>query len=219
MTRRAGKRFVGAALVAAFIAMPATSAEAGTRYNQAVAYTNGRDRVDVSVSFRIAYDHGPIVTANNFAFARGSYCTGCRTVAIALQIDLVSGPVTKVNATNVSLAKNVKCVRCDTVADAHQFVVAPGTEDVGFTQQGSSQLRAIKRELIADAWKAQPGAQLQAEINALIARVESVLRTQLVSEKPDNDPERSTHLASRSPHVDHRAGVSHATQPDEERAG
>jgi hypothetical protein len=77
----------------------------------------------------------------------------------------------------------------------------------------------LARRTLASPNKAQPGAQLQAEINALIARVESVLRTQLVSEKPDNDPERSTHLASRSPHVDHRAGVSHATQPDEERAG
>jgi hypothetical protein len=214
-----GKRFLGAALVAAFIAVPATSAEAGTRYNQALAYTNGRHRVDVAVSFRVSYDHGSIVTANNFAFARGSYCTGCRTVAIAVQIDLVSGPVTKVNANNVSVAKNVKCLNCETVADAHQFVVAPGTEDVGLTQQGDSQLRAIRRELIADAWSAAPGAQLQGQINALLARVESVLRTQLVSERPDDDREHPTRLTSDDLHVDHRAGLSHATLPDEERTG
>jgi hypothetical protein len=50
-------------------------------------------------------------------------CTGCQTLAVALQIDLISRSATQVTPRNVANAQNVRCTQCATVAIAMQYVI------------------------------------------------------------------------------------------------
>ena len=202
---RVGTSLVAASAAIALVFVPATTAAAGTRDNVAIAITDARHPVDVDVSFQITHDHGPVANANNLASATGSNCTGCRTIAIAIQVDLVSGVVTKVNAQNFSLAENFKCVQCETLADADQFIVAPGGEDVDLTGHGRAELEAIRRDLVAEVHSGEPIPELQADVEATLLRIDTVLHTQVRS---DGSGEGETQ-------VDHRDSRSRATLSDE----
>jgi hypothetical protein len=204
---RVGTSLVAASAAIALAFVPATTAAAGTRDNVAIAITDARHPVDVDVSFQITHDHGPVANATNLASATGSNCTGCRTIAVAIQIDLVSGVVSTVNAQNVSLAENFKCVLCQTLADAHQFIVAPGGEDVDLTGEGRAELEALRRELIAEVHSSDPIPELQADVDAIVPRIDAVLRTQV---RTDGSGEGETQ-------VDHRDSRSRATLSDEKR--
>jgi putative peptide zinc metalloprotease protein len=209
MMTRVGTSVVAASAAIALVFLPATTAAAGTRDNVAIANTNARHRVDVDVSFQITHDHGPVASANNLASATGSNCTGCRTIAIAIQIDLVSGVVTKVNAQNLSLAQNFKCVQCETLADAHQFIVASGGEDVDLTDQGRAELEAVRRDLIAEVHSDDAIPELQAGVDATVPRIDAVLRTEVRSEGSEDG----------ETHVDHRDSRSRATLYNDDRQG
>ena len=50
-------------------------------------------------------------------------CVGCQTVAVALQIDLISRSATRITPLNVAKAQNVLCDMCATVAIAMQYVI------------------------------------------------------------------------------------------------
>jgi hypothetical protein len=50
-------------------------------------------------------------------------CTGCQTLAVALQIDLISRTATQITPRNVANAQNVRCDQCATVAIAMQYVI------------------------------------------------------------------------------------------------
>jgi hypothetical protein len=50
-------------------------------------------------------------------------CVGCQTVAVALQINLISRSATRVTPTNVAHAQNSRCNMCATVALAMQYVI------------------------------------------------------------------------------------------------
>jgi hypothetical protein len=209
MTAKVGQVFVAAAAAITLTLVPASTASAATRNNAAVAFTNAHHNIDIDVSFRVTHDKGPVVNANNLAFATGSDCTGCRTIAVAIQIDLVSGVVTNVNAQNFSTAKNVDCVECETLAFANQFVVAPGGEDVELTQQGGAELVAIRSQLMGDVGSGEPIPELQADLDALMSEINTVLGTEVRS--GGSDPGNTV--------VYHRDTTSHATLYNEDQEG
>jgi putative peptide zinc metalloprotease protein len=59
----------------------------------------------------------------NLALAEAS-CTDCQTIAIALQIDLISTTAKTVTPKNAAVAVNYACTRCITVAVALQYVIS-----------------------------------------------------------------------------------------------
>src|SRR5688572_28922586 len=122
---RALLRLVLVAVVAhaVFLASPAL---AQSQDNTAVA-TNTKDGKSV---FKLAFSVKKVtgdVDATNTAVAYSS-CTDCRTVAAAIQVVLVAGPVGSATPENVAIALNYYCTECETLAAAYHFVFADGQE-------------------------------------------------------------------------------------------
>lgn len=65
---------------------------------------------------------GPSADATNEASAYSS-CVGCTTIAVALQLDLVSPRTSQIVAKNYAIAVNDHCTGCVTIAVAIQYVV------------------------------------------------------------------------------------------------
>ena len=92
---------------------------------------------DLQVRGSVQLNHvlGPTVGNVNCAAALGGVpgafnpavvtpvCVGCQTVAVALQIDLISRSATRITPRNVARAQNVRCDQCATVALAMQYVI------------------------------------------------------------------------------------------------
>lgn len=66
---------------------------------------------------------GPNVEPVNLASAYSS-CQNCQTLAVALQINLISKSATDVRPENAAVAVNYGCNGCDTVAVAFQYVLS-----------------------------------------------------------------------------------------------
>jgi hypothetical protein len=168
------------AVACGIVLLTAVPASASVTSTRAVAVGTAFNRNAFDLQFVVAHDAGPTATAYNFALARSTGCNGCRTVAIAVQIDLVSANPSYVNATNSTQASNINCIACTTVAAAHQFIVtSPGT--VSLTPAGSAALDGIRQQLAALRSSSADGATLDAQIDALMSQVAHILQTETVS--------------------------------------
>ncbi len=91
--------------------------------NNVVQVINRKDdRLRVRGSIQINHIPGDDVSPLNEAIAY-SECDGCQTIAVALQIDLVSRNATNVTPQNYAYAINYRCNGCTTVARALQYVI------------------------------------------------------------------------------------------------
>lgn len=71
--------------------------------------------------------NGPSATALNQATAIGS-CTACQTLAVALQVNVISSLTTQVDARDNAIALNKNCPHCLTTSEALQYwIIAPGS--------------------------------------------------------------------------------------------
>ena len=101
--------------------------EAGDNQALSVNTTDGSTVYDVALA--LVWADGDTVLNTNEAYAFAS-CTGCRTVAVAFQVVLISGQADVVVPQNLSAAVNYACVECLTFALATQLVVSvPGELD------------------------------------------------------------------------------------------
>ena len=137
---------------------------------------------DGSSVFRLAFSirrvAGDVVDNTNAAVAY-SNCEGCKSVAIAVQIVLVTGNPSVVTPTNLALAVNYECTLCETFAAAYQFVIG-GNGQLTFTPEGLRELNAIRHELGRLKKEDLSTAELKARVDELMNRLKSVLETQLV---------------------------------------
>jgi putative peptide zinc metalloprotease protein len=101
-------------------ALPAANA-GGKNVVQVINRSDGAFRVDGKVQLnRIpAPNAGPV----NLALAY-SQCTNCQTLALALQINLISTQTNNVQPQNAATAVNVQCTGCLTVARAIQYNIS-----------------------------------------------------------------------------------------------
>lgn len=130
-------------LVAILTASAASAAPALAQDNTAVA-TNTKDGKSV---FKLAFSVKQVtgdVDAANTAVAYAS-CTDCRTVAVAIQVVLVS-EVDSASPENVAIAINYDCTECETLARAFQFVYGTG-EELEFTKEGKARLHDLKKRV------------------------------------------------------------------------
>ncbi len=124
--------------------------------------------------FSVPAEQGPNVADPSSANASSSFCQGCLTNAIAINVDVVSGPLTSVYAPTNAVAKDTYCVGCNTLAADYTFVVAPGT--VAFlTSAGLTQLDLIASQLATYANTPEPSPALAGQVAAQIAQIQAVL--------------------------------------------
>jgi len=116
----------------------------GENAAEAVNRDHGASVFDLAFSVRRVA--GDTVDETNTATAYAS-CETCQTVAIAIQVVLVTAENPDVvNPTNVSVAVNEECTTCATFAGAYQLVYGTGGP-VRLTAAGRRQIALIRREL------------------------------------------------------------------------
>lgn len=137
---------------------------------------------DGSSVFRLAFSikkiGGDVVDSGNAAVAFAS-CDSCRTVALSIQIVLVTGDPEVVTPQNIAIAMNVDCTACDTLASAYQWVLGTDEENVRFTPEGRHAINEIRHALRELGKSDLPVAELQAKVDALMRRLGDVLRSEL----------------------------------------
>jgi putative peptide zinc metalloprotease protein len=163
-----------------WVAAPASAQSSGND-NTAVASNTKDDSFVFKFAFKVSKAAGDSVDPSNAAAAVSS-CSACETVAVAIQVVLVSGDPSSFTPSNVAIAYNQDCSECVTLADAFQFVFGTGSEPAHLTKEGKDELKAIKQQF-KDLQKnggSLPPDELQARINDLAQQVYQVYSTQLV---------------------------------------
>jgi hypothetical protein len=168
------KPLAAGVLAFGLIAVSAGAASAATNYNFVSATARASHPTQVKVSFRIASDRGPVVNDPSAAYANSLTCDGCTTVAIAVTVDVVSGPVTTVNAPTNAVAYADNCTNCNTFASDFVFVDAPGTP-ASLTSAGRGALQSIGSQLTSDAYSNETALALQTQVNDLIGQIPGIL--------------------------------------------
>ena len=165
--RRLAVVFLAALVAAAAWGVGPVFAQSTGSDNGAVA-VNTRDNSFVfQFAFKVTRAGGDVVDAANGAAAVAS-CSYCETVAVAIQVVLVTGDPSTFTPTNVALAYNQGCNECTTLADAFQFVFGTGGLPAHLTAAGNRQ-------------SSLPPDELQSKIVALANEVYQVFSTQLVT--------------------------------------
>lgn len=182
---RALRTFLAVLLSFSIAASPALAADGD---NAAVAI-NTKDGSSV---FRFAFDihrtMNEVIDETNIAIAYSS-CEGCQTVAIAIQIVLVSSQPDSIVPENVAISINEECISCETIASAYQFVIGRGGP-IKLDKEGRKQIKEIRKAFYDLAKEVEKGdltiAEIAARVTPLIDRIKAVLRDHVV---PADTPE------------------------------
>lgn len=148
---------------------------------------------DDSFLFKLAFDITRLfsgqdtVDASNAAAAVSS-CESCETVAIAIQVVLVTGNPSTVIPENLAIAMNIDCQSCQTLATAYQYVLSVGDGPVKLSGEGQRRIAEIRRQLQALRNSGLPIDQIQAQVEALNGQLIDVLRTELEPVNPNDQP-------------------------------
>ncbi len=166
-------------LVAGGVAVGAPGA-ARAQDNAAVAINTKDGGAIFRFAFKIARVGRDVVENTNAAIAYAS-CTDCQTVAIAIQVVLVTGDPSVVTPQNYAIAINQQCTLCETLASAYQFVFSTGGQ-VHFTAEGNKTIADLRREFHALKKEAEglTIAEIQARVQGLVDRLKVVLDNELV---------------------------------------
>lgn len=188
-------------LVAAtvWVAAPASAQSSGND-NTAVATNTKDDSFVFKFAFKVTRAAGDTVDAGNAAAAVAS-CSYCETVAVAVQVVLVSGTPNTFTPTNVAIAYNQDCYECTTLADAFQFVFGTGPRPVHLTAEGNRKLAEIRLQYEQLRHSGLPLDQLQARIEELAQEVYQVFVTYLVPAGPPSgaSPDAATTTTAVTP--------------------
>ena len=137
---------------------------------QVVNQANGRLRVDGRVQFNQIT--GDVVAPVNLADAIGS-CTGCQTMAVALQVNLFDRTANVFTPSNVAVAANGGCTGCTTVARAVQYNI--GVDDPHAVPDRVRLLVAQMQQTLATLTASSASlADAEARVDAVIAQFQDL---------------------------------------------
>jgi putative peptide zinc metalloprotease protein len=130
-----------------------------------------QNRVDSTMRARggiqLNHIHSATVAPANIADAYSS-CTGCGSLAVALQINLVSSSATDFTPQNAASAVNYQCTHCVTIAVAYQYTFR--VTDPDQVPPRINQLIAAMRQRLNAATNDpnEPVSQMESEVSAVI---------------------------------------------------
>ncbi len=137
----------------------------GNNIVQVINHADGHFRVDGKI--KVNQIPGPNAGPKNVAFAYSS-CTDCQTMAVALEINLISTTARNIQPLNQAVAVNYRCTRCVTYARAIQYDIQvddphQDRQDVrDLTRQMDAALKQIKSSH-------EPFLQALEDVNKVIA--------------------------------------------------
>jgi hypothetical protein len=167
------------ALTIAVLGLGALPAVAGGPNHVVQATTSGEGKVDVRSGLQAAPTGTDDLTSANVAQAHSRDCTGCRTIAVALQAVLVTGNPSNASPENVAIALNERCTSCTTYAFAFQYVVSTGGP-AHLSPAGERAVADLRREAAAIAHSDAPLADIDARLQNLGARLKSTVDAEIV---------------------------------------
>lgn len=185
------RRVAGTALALSLLLPVSPAAAQGDTTAVAI---NTKDGFEVfRLAFQVRRATQDVVDTGNAAVAYAS-CTDCQTIALAIQVVLISGYDSgTVAPENLALTINESCSLCDTLASAYQFVLT-AEGNLRFTAEGNQALAEIRKALLDLRDSGLTGAEIQAEVDALMEQLADVLANELVVAGPP-----VTETASPSP--------------------
>ena len=172
-----------------FVGVPVTPAAA--QADTTAVAINTRDGGSV---FRLAFSVRRVmdetVDQSNAAVAFAS-CSDCQTVAISFQIVLVMSDPDVVIPENLAISINYDCTSCTTFTDATQFVL--GTDGiVRLSADGQRRLNEARLQLLALRDQELTQTEFDAAVDKVRTEVASILSTELVLVKPEEDTTQRT---------------------------
>jgi putative peptide zinc metalloprotease protein len=180
-------------LLASLLLVAAPTQAALAADNAAVAINTKDGSSIFKLAFHVHRTMNQVIDETNVAVAFAS-CEGCQTVAIAIQIVLVMSDPSVVTPENLALALNVECTSCETLAGAYQFVISTDGS-AKFSKEGKEEILAIRKGFHDLAKRAEAGelsiAEIQAESEALVTRLEKVLDAEF-RPPADDEPGEAT---------------------------
>lgn len=206
MTRR-----LAAATAAGLVLALAPAPQADAQGDTTAIAINTKDGFDLfRLAFQIRRATQDTVDTSNAAVAYAS-CTDCQTIALAIQVVLVSGyDSSTVTPENLAIAINESCVLCDTLASAYQFVLT-AEGNLRFTAEGNQALAEIRKALLDLRDSGLTAAEIQAQVDALMERLAEVLATELV---PAGESGGEVPSGSPTPSPDAAATTDPVPDPD-----
>ena len=171
------RRITAAVVLAAALLAGAAPASAPAQDNTAIAINTKDDSSLFKLAFSIKQVAGDTVDQANAAVAYAS-CQECQTVAIAIQVLIVTAENPHVvMPENLALAINENCSSC-TMALAYQFVLTDGK--VRLTAKGRRELARIRHELHELKGQDLSAEEIRLRTKALVDELRHVLATELV---------------------------------------
>jgi len=135
-------------------------------HNHPDGATRARSRAAVSIN------HTETVANQNYAEAYSS-CTGCRTVAAAVQVVLVEGNPSTFVPANAAVAVNDECHFCQTFAFARQFVISTDGE-ASLSEDAREQISDLNGQVAAVVASDEPFAQMNDDLDSLAVQIDTV---------------------------------------------
>lgn len=175
-----GRKLLAVVAVAALVAGGGAYALTGDNSgNHSVVLVNRHDgKAESKAGFSLKSVSGDVVDNANAAVAVSADCSGCRTVAVALQVVLVEGQASTIAPENYAIALNQNCTGCETMAAAYQYVVTTGG-NVRFTAEGNQAMAEIEAEIRDVAASELSLPQIDASLDGLVDRYWTVVDEQL----------------------------------------
>jgi hypothetical protein len=147
----------------------------------------------------------PYVTGNEYvqssANASSSFCQGCETNAVAITVDVVSGPITAVVAPTNAVVNNSYCTACNTLAADYTFVVSPGVQ-AQITPAGLAALTQIAATLNAEVNSTEPSTVLAGQVVDALNQIQADLGNTSLVDPP---------LGTPPPNVQRFGNIQYAT--------
>lgn len=169
----------------------------GAGDNQALAVNTTDGSTLYDVAFALVWAEGSSVTNSNQAYAFAS-CRGCKTVAVAFQVVLITGDAHVAIPQNVSGAVNYSCVQCVTYALAQQLVLSVPGDPSPATKQ---RLDALWQQIttFASTIEALSLDQVRSKLLDYENQIRSIVVTEPATSTPSTTPTPSVSAPTSTP--------------------
>ena len=170
------------ATVAAALAVVAPAAHAqaqgGGANNVVLVSTTADGSSAARANLQTALFAGDTLMSSNIANAQAHDCTGCRSVAVAVQAVFNSGGASMFAPTNAALVQNTNCQSCESFAFAYQYVLTtPGP--VRLSPAGQQEIATLRQEMADAAASGLPFDDLDARLDQLAAEFKTDVDSEL----------------------------------------
>lgn len=152
----------------------------GNSGNHSVVLVNKQDgKTESRSGYMTSKNMSDTVDNQNAAAATSANCTGCRTVAVAVQVVLAENSPSVVTPGNLALAINLNCTSCETAAFAYQYVITTNGPS-HFSAEGNQTIAGLRRQIEAVADSDSSLFEIDAQLDGLVDQLWTAVDEELV---------------------------------------